>query len=78
MVSDGTYYSIEMVKKAAEKGIDLSVSALARSPSPENKLSSDQFEIDPDTVLIVACPGGAKSVTAERNRSKVYFKAKFD
>ncbi len=58
---------MEMVKKVAEKGNDLSFSALAGRTSPENKLSSDQFEVDPDTELIIACPGGAKPVAAERN-----------
>ena len=78
MVSDGTYYSTEMVKKAEEKGVDLSYSALTGRPLPEDKLSSDQFAIDPETELITTCPGGAKPVTAERNREKEYFKAKFD
>ncbi len=78
IVSDGTYYSPDMVEKAEEKGIDLSYSALVGRPSPEGKLGSDQFEIDAETELIVACPNGAKPVAAVRNRKKEYFQAKFD
>ncbi len=78
LVSGGTYYSLDMVEKAAEKSIDLSYSALVGRPSPEGKLGADQFEIDTETELIVACPGGAKPLTAVRNREKEYFQAKFD
>jgi len=78
MVSDGTYYSTQMVKKAQEKSIELSYSALTGRRLPEDKFSSDQFAIDPETELITTCPFGAKPVTSERNREKEYFKAKFD
>ncbi len=67
-----------MVEKVAEKGIDLSYSALVGRPSPEGKLSADQFEINAETELIVTCLGGFKPVTSVRNREKEYYKTKFD
>lgn len=78
LVSDGAYYSLAMVEKAAEKGIDLSYSALAGRPSKESKLGADQFEIDAETESIVSCPGGAKPVASVRNREQEYFQAKFN
>ncbi len=78
IVSDGAYYSPDAVDKAEEKGIDLSYSALTGRSSSEGKLSSEQIEIDAEAELIVASPGGAKPVTAIRNREKEYFQAKFD
>ena len=77
IVSDGTYYSPDMVEKAEEKDIALSYSALTGRSSPEGKLGADLFEIDAGTETIVACPGGAKPVTSVRNREKEYLKAKF-
>lgn len=78
IVSDGAYYSPDVVDKAEEKGINLSYSALTGRSSSDGKLSSNQFEIDAEAELIVACPGGAKPVTATRNRDQEYFQAKFD
>lgn len=78
MVSDGAFYSLEMVEKAEERGIKLSFSALNGRPAPEGKLGADQFVIDPETELIIACPGGFAPVSASRDHEKELFKAKFD
>lgn len=77
LVSDGAFYSREVVEKALEKGIEVSFSALNGRHAPEGKLGADQFVIDPDTELIVACPGGFAPVSASRNREKRLFSAKF-
>lgn len=76
LASDGAYYSMEMVKKAAKKGIDLSFSALNGRPPDQDKLPSSQFKVDSETELIAACPNGVVPVTAERNKD--FYRAKFD
>ena len=78
LVSDGAYYSQEMVEKAEEKEIVVSFSALNGRRAPEGKLGADQFEIDAETGLIISCPGGAMPVSSERDAEKGLFKAKFD
>jgi len=78
IVSDGAYYSQEMVEKASEKGITLSFSALNGRRAPEGKLGADQFVIDPETEIIISCPGGATPISSERDQEKELFKAKFD
>jgi hypothetical protein len=78
LVSDGAYYSQEMVEKAEEKEIVVSFSALNGRRAPEGKLGADQFEIDAKTGLIISCPGGAMPVSSERDAEKGLFKAKFD
>ena len=78
MVSDGAYYSQDMVGTAEEKGIALSFSALNGRRAPEGKLGADQFEIDPETEVIVSCPGGSTPISSERDHGKEHFKAKFD
>jgi hypothetical protein len=78
LVSDGAYYSQEMVEKAEEKEIVVSFSALNGRRAPEGKLGADQFEIDAETGLIISCPGGAMPVSSERDAERGLFKAKFD
>jgi hypothetical protein len=78
IVSDGAFYSKEMVEKAKEKGIELSFSALNGRPAPEGKLGADQFVIDPKTELIITCPGGFTPVSSSRDHEKELFHAKFD
>ena len=78
MVSDGAFYSREVVEKALEKGIEVSFSALNGRRAPEGKLGADKFVIDPDTELIVACPGGFAPVSASRNLGKKLYNAKFN
>jgi hypothetical protein len=51
LVSDGAYYSAEVVKKATDKEIDLSFSALNGRKAPENKLGTDEFVIDSDSIF---------------------------
>ncbi len=77
MVSDGAFYSQEVVEKAQEKGIELSFSALNGRHAPEGKLGADQFVIDPKTELIITCPGGFTPVSASRDHEKELFYAKF-
>lgn len=77
LASDGAFYSREVVEKALEKGIEVSFSALNGRHAPEGKLGADEFVIDPDTELIVACPGGFAPVSASRDREKKLFNAKF-
>ena len=78
LVSDGAFYSQEVVEKALEKGIEVSFSALNGRRAPEGKLGADKFVIDPDTELIVACPGGFAPVSASRNLGKKLYNAKFN
>ncbi len=73
LVSDGAYYSQEMVEKAEEKEIVVSFSALNGRRAPEGKLGADQFEIDAETGLIISCPGGAMPVSSERDAKKRAF-----
>jgi len=73
LVSDGAYYSQEMVEKAEEKEIVVSFSALNGRRAPEGKLGADQFEIDAETGLIISCPGGAMPVSSERDAEKRAF-----
>jgi len=77
LVSDGAFYSKSTVLKAREKGIELSFSALNGRQGPQGKLGADQFTIDPETELIVACPGGFTPVKASRTREKQWFQAHF-
>jgi hypothetical protein len=77
LVSDGAFYSREVVEKALEKGIEVSFSALNGRRAPEGKLGADLFVIDPETELIIACPGGFAPASASRNREKRLFNAKF-
>jgi hypothetical protein len=76
LASDGAYYSMEMVKKAAKKKIELSFSALNGRPPDQDKLPSSQFRIESDKELITACPNGAVPVTAEKKKD--CYTAKFD
>lgn len=61
-----------------EKGIEVSFSALNGRGAPEGKLGADQFAIDPDTGLIMACPGGFAPVSASRDQEKRLCHAKFN
>lgn len=78
LVSDGAFYSQEVAEKALEKGIEVSFSALNGRGAPEGKLGADQFAIDPDTGLIMACPGGFAPASASRNQEKKLCHAKFN
>ena len=77
LVSDGAYYSAETVKKAAEKDIELSFTALSGRGAQEDKFGTDEFTIDPDTQEITCCPGGCKPIEAEYNQEKELYTAKF-
>jgi len=77
MVSDGAYYLQDLATQAEDLEIKLSFSALNGRPAPEDKLGADHFEIDPETELITACPGGATPVSAERDSDTGLYKAKF-
>ncbi len=77
LVSDGAFYLQELAEKAEEMEIELSFSALNGRPAPEDKLGTDRFVINPETELITTCPGGAAPVSAERDRDKGLYKAKF-
>jgi len=78
LVSDGSYYSEAMVKKAASKNLNLSYSALSGRPTSQDKLSSTKFTINPETDLITACPNGAVPVSSKRNHKDEFYRAKFD
>lgn len=77
LVSDGAYFSQKMVEKAAEKEVNLSFSALSGRSVAEEALGADQFLIDPETELILACPGGNVPLKAERDHEKETYKARF-
>ena len=77
MVSDGAYFSHELVEKAAAKNINLSFSALSGRTVSEKAVKADQFTIDPETELITACPGGQAPLSAERDRDREIYKARF-
>lgn len=77
LVSDGAFYLQELAEKAEEMNIELSFSALNGRPAPEDKLGADRFVIDPETELITKCPSGAAPLSAERDRDKGLYKAKF-
>jgi hypothetical protein len=77
LVSDGSFYSKEMVLKAEAKGLTLSFSALNGRPVDRTKFSADLFKIDSDTELITTCPGGTIPVSATRDRKNELFRACF-
>lgn len=70
LVSDGAFYSQEMVEKVLEKGIEVGFSALNGRRAPEDKLSAEQFVINQNTELIVACSDGFAPLSASRNLGK--------
>lgn len=78
MVSDGAFYSKDIVKKARQKGIELSFSALNGRHAQQGKLGVDQFTIDPQNELILACPGGFTPVKASRTPEKQWYQAHFN
>ncbi len=77
LVSDGAYFSQKVVEKADEKKVNLSFSALNGRSVVEETLGADQFVIDPETELILACPDGHVPLNAERDREKETYKARF-
>ena len=77
MVSDGAYYSPETARKAEEKDIELSFSALSGRTPPENKMGADQFTVDPETKKINQCPGGYEPFMAEYNEENQQYTARF-
>lgn len=77
LVCDGAYFSQKVAEKATEKKVNLSFSALNGRSVDEETLGADQFVIDPETELILACPGGSVPINAERDREKETYKARF-
>lgn len=77
MACDGAYYSTDNNKKAEEKGIKTTYSAISGRKVKDNILGVNQFDIDPDTRKITSCPAGVKPISAKYDSEKEVYTAKF-
>ncbi len=59
---------------AMNKELDVKFSALNGRPANQEKLSSTQFTINPETELITACSKGAVPVSAKRNENEKFYR----
>ena len=76
MVSDGAYYSSEVIKKGEKEGIEVSFSAINGRKPPDDQLGANAFTIEDHR--ITGCPGGAVPLESEYDEEKELFKARFD
>lgn len=77
LTADGAYFRQTTVEKALENDIEFSLSQLTGRKVSENKLSFNEFKIDPKKQLIVHCPGGHTPVTAKYKHKQKAYEAKF-
>jgi len=77
IVNDGAYYAAETVKKAAERGIEMSFSALNGRKVEEGRFGVNEFVIDPVTNAVSQCPAGQKPVFSVYDAEKEVYHAKF-
>lgn len=76
IANDGAYYSVETVKKAETRGIEMGFSALTGKKVSENQLGVHEFIFD-ENRQICACPAGFAPESSEYNADKETYTAKF-
>ncbi|MCG8482034.1 MAG: transposase [Clostridia bacterium] len=78
MLTDGTYFSIDLAKKALLKGIELIPGELTGRKPDDSKLSyGSTFIIDKEENIISACFKGQKPVSTNYDEEKEIYTAKF-
>jgi len=77
IVNDGAYYSAETVKKAAERGIEMSFSALNGRKVEDECFGVNEFVIDPVTHAVSLCPAKQKPAFSAYDAEKELYHAKF-
>lgn len=69
MYVDGGFHSEEVYEEAQKRGMDIHLTNMTGT-KPGKKLPVTEFEIDPDTNIIVKCPGGYPPIQAGINNSQ--------
>lgn len=77
IVSDGAYYSVETLEKAAEREIEINFSALTGRRVEGNILGVNEFVVDPATHAVSECPAIQKPILSTYNAEQRLYQAKF-
>lgn len=78
MLIDGTYFSIDLAKKALSKGIELIIGELTGGKPDDSKLSyGSPFIIDKEKNVIFSCFKGHEPVSTNYDEEKEIYTAKF-